>query len=124
MPETVEVVDTCGWAFSEPEDERRAQLLERCFADDAVFASPPTGVAVGREAINSALGALHAQMPAVHVVRTTGIDEHHGRVRFQWKVLGAEGAVMFDRVDITGELAGDGRICRMAAFMGPPPQRQ
>lgn len=124
MTTTAEAVDTCGAALGEPDGRRRAQLLDRCFAEDGVFASPPTGVVQGRDALNAALEHLHTLMPAPQVVRTTGIDAFDGRLRCRWQVIGEDGSVMFDQVDVTGELDEEGRISRMTVFMGPPPAKE
>ncbi len=124
MDELTEVVDSFGAALSEPDGSKRATLLERCFADDGVFAAPPTGVVQGRNRLNATLDLLHSHMPGPQASRTTGVDHHHGRFRFQWKVFGPDGGVMFERMDVMGELDDDGRIARATVFMGPPPAKE
>lgn len=111
-------------AFSEPDDGKRRELLRACFATDGVFAAPPAGVLEGRDALDAYIAGVQRQMPGTELVRTTGIDEHHGRLRFRGKALLPEGDVLIEAVEHVAELDGDGRISRMTVFLGPLPGRE
>jgi hypothetical protein len=49
---------------------------------------------------------------------TSGVDEHHGFVRFTWRVVSPSGEVLRDGTDF-GELCPDGHLRRIVGFFGP-----
>ena len=51
---------------------------------------------------------------------SSGVDEHHGRLRFTWRMEGADGSTIIEGIDF-GELADDGRLQRSVGFFGPRP---
>jgi hypothetical protein len=54
------------------------------------------------------------------VVRTSGVDEHHGLLRYTWRIVAANGKPIVDGTDF-GELAPDDRLQRIAEFDDPAP---
>ena len=63
----------------------------------------------------------HEQFPGQRFVRTSGIDAHHGIVRFEWELADEDGAVSVAGLDV-GIVADDGRLSRIAGFFGPAPR--
>ncbi len=59
-------------------------------------------------------------MQGAKIVQASGIDEHHGRLRFAWKLQMGDGSTRMDGIDI-GQLAVDGRLQSIVGFFGPPP---
>ena len=51
---------------------------------------------------------------------TSGIDAHHGAIRFTWTLRAGDGKIVTEGIDF-GELADDGRLSRITGFFGPPP---
>ena len=49
---------------------------------------------------------------------TSGVDEHHGFVRFTWRLIATSGEVLRDGTDF-GELGPDGHLRRIVGFFGP-----
>ncbi len=113
-----EAVVTYGAAWNEPDDAKRAALLERAWTDDGVYLDP-TGSAEGRDALVTHIGGFQTTMPGHTIDMTSGVDEHDRVFRFAWVMRNAGGDVL-EGMDY-GELADDGRISRIVGFFGPFP---
>jgi hypothetical protein len=113
-----ELVERYGAAWNAEELERRA-LLEEVWADDGIYCDP-TATAEGREALVAHIGAVQAMLQDHTIELRSGIDEHDGRFRFAWAMLGPDGAEVTEGVDF-GALAPDGRIGSITGFFGPLP---
>ena len=116
---TKEVVDAYGAAWNEPDEAARRRLLEQAWADDGTYTDPQSDVA-GRDALVAHIAAFHEQFQGAQIVPTSGADEHHGKVRFTWRMQGADGSTIMEGIDF-GQLAGDGRLGRIVGFFGPLP---
>ncbi len=115
-----ETVQAYGDAWNELDEAKRRALLERAWADDATYTDPSADLH-GREALIAHIGAFHKDgMPGARIIPSSGVDEHHGRLRFTWRMEGADGSTIIEGIDF-GELAGDGRLQRIVGFFGPPP---
>ena len=119
MPTPQETAETYGAAWNEPDDAKRRALLERAWAGDGVYTDPQSH-AEGREALLQLIAGFRAQFAGARIVATSGVDEHHGLIRFTWAMHGADGNTIMEGIDF-GELAPDGRLRRIAGFFGPPP---
>lgn len=108
--------------LNETDTERRAALTRQAWTEDAAYYDPLTEAA-GHEALSDMVAAVHAQFPGQRFVRTSGIDAHHGLVRFGWELAGPDGAVTVAGIDV-GIVAPDGRLSRIAGFFGPLPERE
>jgi hypothetical protein len=113
-----EIVALYSAAWHEPDEGARREMLERCWAQDGVYVDP-TVVVRGREELVAHLGGFEERMPGCSIVVTTGVNEHHGRVRFGWHLLNPDGTLMIEGQDF-GELDDDGRLRRIVGFFGPP----
>ena len=49
------------------------------------------------------------------------MDAHHGKLRFRWRLVGADGTLVTEGMDY-GELADDGQIQRIVGLFGPFPE--
>ena len=121
MPSPADVIAAYVAAWAERDEAARRRLLERAWADDGTYTDPLAHV-LGREALVQHIGLFQQQAPMVRLVRASGIDEHHGVLRFAWKAEGATEPPLagLEGLDI-GELAGDGRLRRIIGFFGPLP---
>jgi hypothetical protein len=119
MPTTREAMDAyvAAWDTADPEVRRR--LLEQAMTEDGRSAYPSLE-ARGWEGIGAAIDAVRRQVPGLRVVKTSGIEEHHGWVRATWRMINADGSVRGDGEDVA-ELAGDGRLNRVIGFHDPLP---
>ncbi len=94
-------------AWNEADEGKRRALLETSWAEHGTYIDPTAQVA-GREALVQHLGRLSQQFPDQRVLLTSGVDTHHGLMRFTWARLGADGRKIRNGIDF-GELAADGR---------------
>ena len=120
MTDVTTTVDTYLAAYNETDAPSRVALLERSFAPDGRLIDPPLDGA-GREGISAMMAAVHQQFPGHTFRRATGIDEHHGHLRYGWELLGPDGGVVLAGTDV-GELDGNGRLVRVTGFFGPLPE--
>ena len=120
MPTASETVQAYGDAWNELDEPKRRKLLEQAWTDDGTYTDPSADVQ-GREALIAHIRAFHKDgMPGARIVPSSGVDEHHGRVRFTWRMEGADGSTIMEGIDF-GELADDGRLQCIVGFFGPPP---
>jgi hypothetical protein len=71
----------------------------------------------GREALAQLIAGFHQQMPGARIKVTTGIDQHHDRIRFGWAL---EGGRSMEGIDV-GVLNGDGKLQSIVGFWGANP---
>ena len=119
MTSTQQIVEAYGAAWNETDEAKRRGLLEKAWADDGVYTDPQSHVE-GRDALLTLIAAFQSHAAGARIVPTSAADEHHGKLRFTWKMIGADGNTIIDGIDF-GELAPDGRIKRIVGFFGPPP---
>ncbi len=119
MASTQETVEAYGVAWNEGDEAARKRLLDKSWADGGTYTDPQSH-AEGRDALSAVISGFQRQMADARIVATSGVDTHHGCLRFTWKVEGANGATLMEGIDF-GELAEDGRIKRIVGFFGPPP---
>lgn len=98
--------------------EERDQLLALSLTEDAELVQP-NGRSLGRDAVGRRIAGLSDRWPGAVVEITSGIDEHHGFVRYSWTLRNGDAAVLtgFD----AGELAADGRLRRVVQFFDSAP---
>jgi SnoaL-like domain len=116
--DTREIVTTYGAAWNEPDDAKRAALLDKAWADDGIY-NDPTATAFGRDALVAHIGGFHAVMPGHTIDLVSGVDAQGGFFRFAW-VMRKGDQIALEGIDF-GELAPDGRIHRIVGFFGPFP---
>ncbi len=116
-PSAAEVVGAYVEAWQELGDEARRARLDASWADDGEYLDP-TAHTRGREALARHIAGVHEQLPGHQVDLASGVDEHHGRVRFAWRMTGPDGAEVLEGTDF-GELGEDGRLRRIVGFFGP-----
>lgn len=107
------------WNATEVGERRR--LAEKVLTEDASIIYP-TIEAQGRNDIVAALGRFQEQMPGAYFEETSGVEQHHGRLRASWRLFGADGTARLDGEDVA-ELAEDGRLRRVIGFHDPLPPR-
>jgi SnoaL-like domain len=116
-----QMVQTYGAAWLEPDELRRAALLQQCWAEDGLY-QDPTGEAAGRAALNAHIGGFHTSQPGARIEITSGVACHHSNIYFKWLMRAGDGSVVVEGVDF-GSIGADGRITRITGFFGPPPDQ-
>ncbi len=105
-------------AWSEVDEEKRLELLAKSWTEDGVY-SDPGGEAAGREALNRHIGGFLAKYAGHRFVLTSGVDEHHGHVRFTWAFLTPDGRRLIEGIDF-GAVDAQGRLNCVTGFFGQP----
>ena len=119
MTDIATTVDAYLAALGEVDAEARATLVEQAWAERGHFVDPLLE-AEGHQAIGDLALAVTAQFPGHTFRRTTGIDAHHGLVRFGWEMVGPDATVAAAGLDV-GIVGADGRLTNIAGFFGDPP---
>jgi SnoaL-like protein len=116
------LVDTYLDAWNERDAGRRGELVSRAWAEEGQLADPPlTGS--GHAGISDVAAAMHQQFPDHRFERTSGVDEHHGFLRFGWNLTGPDGTVATNGIDV-GVVGEDGRLARIVGFFGDLPAKE
>lgn len=115
-----EAVKAYAAAWAEPDEGARRALLEKSWADDGVYMDPSAHVE-GREALVKHIAGFLSQAGDTHLERASGVEVHHGSLRFRWRIVAADGSVVGEGFDY-GELAEDGRLKKIVGFFGPFPE--
>jgi hypothetical protein len=112
-----DVIDRYCLVWSEPDAQRRAELLASVWSDRATY-SDPTVPDLGAEELLAHIARVQATRPGARVLRSTEVDEHHGVARFGFVVQGADGTRLREGVDIAFLSATHTRIERVVGFFG------
>ncbi len=104
-------------AWGEEEPSRRAALLERSWAQTGSYIDPLAQVQ-GRNELSDHIGKFQKDFPKARIVVSSKVDPHHGRFRFSWKMVVADGSTALEGIDF-GEIDNAGRIARIVGFFGP-----
>ncbi len=114
---TADSVAAYGAAWLELDEDARRGLLNTAWSDGGTYTDPSADLA-GRDALCAHIGGFHQNMPGARIEITSAVDEHHGKLRFTWKMVGADGNLVMEGIDF-GALAEDGRIASIVGFFGP-----
>jgi hypothetical protein len=117
--ELTTVVDTYLAMWNEPDRATRSELIEQAWVDDGHYVDPLLE-ATGHAELCDMVDGVRAQFPGSRLRRTTGVDAHHGLIRFGWELGAADGDVVVAGIDV-GVVAPDGRLARIGGFFGDPP---
>jgi hypothetical protein len=114
-----DVVGLYAAAWYAADDGERHALLERAWAEGGTYCDP-TATVRGREALGVHIAGFQQRWPGHRIELTSGVDEHDGHLRFEWRMLDPDGAVALVGIDF-GSLGGDGRLEQIVGFFGPVP---
>lgn len=121
-PDHTATVDAYFAWWNETDPEQRLARTAEVWTDDAAYYDPLLEAA-GHQALSEMAAGVHAQFPGQRFSRTSGVDEHHGLVRFGWELGDGAGTVTVAGIDV-GIVAPDGRLSRIAGFFGPLPDHE
>lgn len=119
-PDHTTTVDAYFDLLNETDPAVRARLVTEVWTEDGAFYDP-LHEATGHDALVEMVAAVQAQFPGQRFARTSGIDGHHGLVRFGWELRAEDGTTTVAGLDV-GIVAPDGRLTRIAGFFGPLPE--
>ena len=112
-----ELIDRYCDAWSETDPTRRSELLDTVWAVDATY-SDPTVAPLGKTELLAHIARIQAARPPARVCRASVIDEHHEVLRFDFEVVGKDGAVLRHGTDIAFLDASRTRLQRVIGFFG------
>ena len=116
MTTAEEIVLAYVAAWVETDEGKRRALLEKSWAENGTY-NDPTVEVVGREALVQHIGGIHKRFAGHRIILTSGVDEHHGWLRFTWAMVSPEGSRVSEGIDF-GEVGSDGRLIRITGFYG------
>lgn len=116
---TEETIQAYIDAWNEPDRDRRRELLDKAWDDNGTYTDPMSS-AQGKEELLALIDQFHQQMPGTKIVIASQVEQHHGQLRFAWRMEGGPQAM--DGIDV-GRTAEDGRLESIVGFFGanPPP---
>ena len=116
-------VDQYFQAWNARDRTLRNAAVEGACATDLVYTDPKADVK-GHQAFSEMIDAVHRQLAEQHAtftfLRTSAVDEHHGRLRFNWALKGHDAATVLAGVDFA-QLSDDGRLQSVVGFFGDTP---
>lgn len=118
MTTVEEIVLAYVAAWVETDEGKRRALLEKSWAENGTY-NDPTVEVVGREALVQHIGGIHKRFAGHRILLTSGVDEHHGWLRFTWAMVSPEGSRVSEGIDF-GEVSSDGRLISITGFFGSP----
>jgi hypothetical protein len=119
MTTTEEIVLAYVAAWSESDEGKLRAMLEKSWAENGTYTDPTVEVA-GREALVQHIRGIHQRFAGHRILLTSGVDEHHGRLRFTWGMVSPEGSRVSEGIDF-GEVGSDNRLIRITGFFGSVP---
>ena len=108
-------------AWNEPDAAARLNILNGCWADDAVYVDPNVELK-GRTALRDHITKVQAGRPGARIEIMSGVDLHHNVVRFLWRLVRAGGSTGDVSIDF-GEVDASGRLTKIVGFFGEPPPK-
>ncbi len=115
--DTKSTVEAYISAWNEEDEAKRRELLDQCWDESATYTDPTSDIS-GRDALFGLISQFQTQMPGAAIAVTSGIDQHHDRIRFCWKLTGAAQAI--EGIDV-GQVSPDGRLKSIVGFWGMNP---
>lgn len=119
MTDYAKVIELYNTAWNETDENQRLELLRRCWGEHGQYTAPDTSTH-GLQGISQAIQEFHQAQPGARLDTVSGVDEHHGQVRFCWTLFGPDGEAVMP--GMSAGLIEDGRIQRMTGFFGPFPE--
>lgn len=116
--DTSDLIDRYCQVWTEPDADRRKELLASVWAEGATYTDPSVHAANAVELL-AHIAKVQARRPGAKVLRTSSVDIHHGIARFAWHVVEANGKQLPEGLDIAFLTPDGGRIQRIIGFFGP-----
>lgn len=112
-----QLIDGYLAAYCEPDASRRAALVAAAWSPDGTLMDPPFAGS-GHDAIAGLTDTVLTHFPGHTFRRTTAVDTHHGVARYGWELVGADGTVAVEGLDVADLTADGRRLARVVGFFG------
>src|SRR3974390_1987522 len=96
-------------AWNETEPARRRDIVARTWSDDGSYLDSHRN-GKGHAAIDAMIAMVQERFPGYRFRLASGIEAHHGRLRFSWVAGGTENAPLYFAGTDFAVLASDGRL--------------
>jgi hypothetical protein len=103
--------------FSEADPVRRRAAIAELWVEDALFVDPHASL-TGRDAVDTAVAALHARFPDFVFTALGTAQSVEGAGRLAWGHGPAGGAPLLTGLDVA--VVRDGRIAALYTFLDQP----
>ncbi|HJS84040.1 MAG TPA: nuclear transport factor 2 family protein [Acetobacteraceae bacterium] len=107
-------------AWNETDPARRREIIARTWSEDGSYLDAHRD-GTGHAAIDAMIAAAQEQFAGYRFRLSSGIEAHHGHVRFSWSAGGTEQAPLFFGGTDFAALAEDGRLRAVTGFIDAMP---
>ena len=116
--EVTTVVDGYIAMWNETSAEARRAIIAETWSEDATYIDPLMS-GQGAADLDAMVSGVQEQFPGHRFELTSGPDHHHDRVRFAWRLVGANGGPAIAHGVDFATLADDGRLRSVTGFLEP-----
>ena len=116
--EVTTVVDGYIAMWNETSGEARRAIIAETWTEDATYVDPLMS-GEGAAGIDAMVSGVQEQFAGHRFELTAGPDHHHDRVRFAWRLVGANGGPAVAHGVDFATLADDGRLRSVTGFLEP-----
>jgi hypothetical protein len=109
-------IDTHLAAYCEADPLRRAEMVASVWAPDGALVDPPFDGS-GHDGIAAMTDVVLTHYVDHTFRRTTDVDTHHTFSRYEWELVGPDGAVAVGGTDVA-EFDDAGKLTRIIGFFG------
>jgi len=107
-------------AWNERDGKRRRELVAKAWSDKGSYVDPARQ-GEGHDQIAVMIGTALDHFPGYQLTLASGIESHHGHVRFSWVAGGATPAQLYIKGTDYAEIDGDGRLKAVVGFVDAAP---
>jgi hypothetical protein len=116
----MQAVDAYFEMWNETDAAKRAGHIDRAWEAEGHYVDPVLE-AKGAVELSGMVDAVHGMYPGHRFRPTSGVDAHHGLIRFGWELVAPDGSVTAEGLDV-GVVSEAGKLQRIAGFIGPLPE--
>jgi hypothetical protein len=109
-----ELVDRYIAMWNETDGARRRALIARTWTSNANYLDPLLQGS-GHDGIDAMVAAVHERYPGHRFTRTSEVDMHHDRVRFDWTLGPKDGPALVQGTDF-GVVTADQLLSAVTGF--------
>lgn len=120
MSNVNELVVSYLGAWNETDARKRRELVARTWSEGGSYLDSHRQ-GQGHDAIAAMIGSAQQQFPGYRLRLVSGIEAHHGRLRFSWSAGGVPEAPLFLGGTDFAELGEDGRFRAVTGFIDAAP---
>lgn len=115
-----ETIDIYASAWGETDSGRRMTILEQVLSPDCTYTDPRVHAANPGE-LSDHIGRILPSRPGAKVLRISTVDMHHGKARFAWHMVNADGTALPAGLDIVEFDEATGKLKTILGFFGSLP---